>query len=123
MSISGHTASFLSAPARLSGRVVFRVHARGSVWALRVPRAGDRVPPVCLFLPASRLPLAQAFAALARGLGWRVVVRPGLDCSVWRSGPLAASCPAYAVKIWLPVGVSAAQARAALRAAWVSARA
>lgn len=113
-------ASFCSVPARFSGRVVCRAHSRGSVWALRMPRAGERVPPACLFLPASRLQLAQAFAALARGLGWRAEVRPGSVCAVWRAGPLAAVCPAFAVKIWLPAGVSAAQARAQLRAAWVA---
>ncbi|TCT21191.1 hypothetical protein [Thiobaca trueperi] len=114
--------SFAAVPARIAGRVVFRVHARGSVWAIRIPRAGQLPPPACLFLPAPRLQLALAFAALARGLGWRAQVRPGVGSAVWRSGPLAAQCPAYAVKIWLPVGVSAAQARAALRGAFNAAQ-
>lgn len=116
----GHQSSFASVPARIAGRVVFRVHPRGSVWAVRIPRAGQLPPPACLFLPAPRLQLAQAFAALARGLGWRAQVRPGSGCAVWHSGPLAPQCPAYAVKVWLPAGLSAAQARAALRAEWVA---
>jgi hypothetical protein len=111
--------TFSSAPARFSGRVVYRVHPRGSVWAWRAPRAGQRPSPRCLFLPASWQGAARAYAVTAKSLGWRAIVKPGKACAVWRTGPLAASAPAWACKVWVPVGLSASVARAQLRAAWL----
>jgi hypothetical protein len=110
---------FFSVPARFSGRVVCRVHSRGSVWAWRAPRSGDRPSPACLFLPACHQGRAQAFAVCAGHLGWPAEVKPGSACAVWRSGPLASSAPAWACKVRLPSGLSASVARAQLRAAWL----
>lgn len=109
---------FFSVSARFNGRVVCRANARGSVWAWRAPSAGQRPSPACLFLPAVRVSHAQAFAACAAALGWRAEVRPGSGCACWASGPLSASAPRWAVKLWLPAGVRAGAARAQLRAAW-----
>jgi hypothetical protein len=110
---------FFSVPARFSGRVVCRVSARGSVWAWRAPSAGQRPSPVCLFLPARFVGSARAFARCAALLGWRAQVRPGSACAVWAAGPLASSAPPWAVKVWLPAGLSAGAARAQLRATWL----
>ena len=109
---------FFSVPARFNGRVVCRASSAGSVWAWRVPSAGQLPSPACLFLPASRQPKAQAFALCAASLGWRVQVRRGSGCACWASGPLARSAPPWAVKVWLPAGLSAGAARAQLRAVW-----
>jgi len=109
---------FFSVPARFNGRVVCRAGSSGSVWAWRAPSAGQLPSPACLFLPAARQPKARAFALCAASLGWRVQVRPGSGCACWAAGPLAGSAPAWAVKVWLPAGLSAAAARAQLRAAW-----
>ena len=109
---------FFSVPARFSGRVVARVHSRGSVWAWRAPRKGERPSPACLFFRASSKGLALQLAACARFVGWVSEVRPGAACAVWAAGPLAGAAPAWACKIRLPAGVSAAAARAELRAAW-----
>lgn len=109
---------FFSVSARFNGRVVCRANARGSVWAWRAPSGGQRPSPACLFLPAARVSQARAFAACAAALGWRAEVRPGSGCACWASGPLAASAPRWAVKLWLPAGVRARAARAQLRAAW-----
>lgn len=113
------SSSFFSVPARFSGRVVCRAHSKGSVWAWRAPRAGQRPAPACLFFPASSPEVARRLARCAASLGWSAVVRPGSACAVWASGP----APAWAVKVRLPLGVSAAAARVQLRAAWSCRRA
>jgi hypothetical protein len=109
--------SFSSVPARFVGRVVFRVHRSGSVWARRAPRAGDRPPPACLFLPAASRGAALQLVACADFVGWSAEVKPAASCAVWRAGPLAAAAPPWACKVRLPAGVNAAGARAALAAA------
>lgn len=107
--------SFASVPASFRGRVVFRVHrASGSVWAWRAVRRGDRPSPACLFLPAASQGAALRHRACASFLRYRSAIKPGRLCAIWRSGPLAASAPAWACKVWLPDGVSAADGRAAL---------
>ena len=115
----GPSSRFFSVPARFSGRVVCRANARGSVWAWRAPSAGQRPSPACLFIPARGQGPAQAFAICAASLGWRVLVRRGAGCACWAAGPLASRCPPWAVKVWLPAGLSAGAARAQLRAAWL----
>ena len=112
--------AFFSVPARFSGRVVCRLGLGGSVWAWRAPSSGQRPSPACLFVPFSSQVAAVRLARAAVSLGWSAVVRAGSGCACWASGPLAASAPAFAVKVRLPPGVSAAQARAALRSAWAS---
>jgi hypothetical protein len=109
---------FFSVAARINGRVVCRVCSSGAVWAWRAPRAGQRPSPRCLFLPASWQGAARAYAVTAKSLGWRAIVKPGKACAVWQSGPLAASAPAWACKVWVPVGLSASVARAQLRRQW-----
>jgi len=111
---------FLSAPASYAGRVIFRQHrASGTVWAWRAHRRGDRPAPDCLFFPAISRGAAFRWAACAHFLGWSAAVRVGAGCAVWRTGPLAAAAPAWACKVVLPAGVSAAAGRAAL--GWASA--
>ena len=120
MSASSSTSRFLSVPASFSGRVVLRAHRSGSVWAWRAVRRGDRPSPACLFLPAPSRGVALRLAACARYLGWAAYVRVGVGCAVWRAGPLSASAPAWACKVVLPSGVSAAAGRAALARADLS---
>ncbi|ADC64098.1 hypothetical protein [Allochromatium vinosum] len=49
---------------------------------------------------------------------WRTEIRPGKTFAVYQSGPLAARIPPYAVKVWLPAGLSSSAARDQLRAAF-----
>lgn len=111
---------FFSVPARHAGRVVARANRSGSVWAWRVPRQGDRPSPVCLFVPVRNRAHAIAVAACAKVVGYRVDIRPGHACAIYRSGPLASTAPALAVKVCLPSGVKASAARARLRAAYLN---
>lgn len=112
--MSASASRFLSVPASFSGRVVLRAHRSGSVWAWRAVRRGDRPSPACLFVPAPSRGLALRWATCAAFLGWSASVRVGAGCAVWRSGPLAAAAPAWACKVVLPAGTSAAAGRAAL---------
>ncbi len=112
--------AFFSVPARFSGRVVCRLSLSGSVWAWRAPSAGQRPSPACLFVPFSSQAPAVQLARAAASLGWSAAVRPGAGCACWASGPLVAVAPPFAVKVRLPSGVSAAQARASLRSAWLA---
>ena len=114
------TARFFSVPARFNGRVLCRLNARGSVWAWRAPSAGHRPSPACLFLPARSHAQAHQWARAAAACGWPAVVRPGSAFAVWQHGPLANSPPNLAVKIRLPLGLSASTARTQLRNAWLA---
>ncbi len=111
---------FFSVAARFSGRVVARASANGLVWAWRAARKGERPSPKCLFVPTRNAAHAAAVSACAAAKGYRVDVRPGHACAIYRSGPLAAAVPPLAVKIWLPPGLSASAARDQLRAAWLN---
>ena len=110
---------FFAVAARFNGSVVCRASSAGVVWARRAPRSGQRPSPACLFIPFGSQVAALRLAKAASALGWSVWVRPGSGCACWASGPLAGSAPAFAVKVRLPPGVSAASGRAALRAAWL----
>lgn len=109
---------FFSVPARFDGRVVCRMCLKGSVWAWRAPRADQRPSPACLFIPAGSEGFARLYRLCATSIGWRAEIRPGKACAVYQSGPLAARVPPYAVKVWLPVGLSSSAARDQLRAAF-----
>lgn len=114
------SSSFFSVPARHSGRVVARQHRAGSVWAWRAPSAGHRPSPACLFLPARTQERARLFCQLAAQCGFSASVRRGGACAIWApTSPLHAVRPAWAVKVVLPAGITATQARAKLRAQWV----
>lgn len=95
---------FVSGGRAWGGSVVSRVAASGVVWSVRVPSASRGPVPASLCVPFGCLPSAQAWArSVSQGLGWRVSVRHARR-SV---GP-------FEVKVLLPWGMSAAQARQAL---------
>jgi len=106
---------FVSVPSRRGAGIVARAGSDGLVWAWRSLPAGPgwHAAPACLFVPAASWPAASALARRAAGLGLRVWVRSGDAGS-----PVFAACglpvPPFAVKVALPAGMSAAQARAAL---------
>ena len=110
---------FFSVPALGIGKVVCRVGFKGSVWAWRVPSAGQHPSPACLFLPFARSSSARAVALVAGALGWSAVLKSGRSCACWASGPLANRAPVWALKISLPQGTSAKSARQQLRAAYL----
>lgn len=110
---------FFSVPARFDGAVVCRQHRQSrSVWAWRLPRAGQLLSAPCLFVPLASRSTATRLARAALGLGWRAWVKPGAACAVYQSGPLSAQVPPFVAKVELPVGISAAAARAALGQAY-----
>jgi len=114
-------ATFGSAPARHRGRVIFRQHRAGSVWAWRAPSAGHRPNAPALFLPARTQERAYMYQRAALAAGFASDVKPGSACAIWRPGsPLHLQCPPWACKVHLPRGMRAAQARALLRAQWVA---
>lgn len=88
-------------------------HSRsGLAWASRASATGLRPAPSCLFVPFRSFAASSAFArGLSASCGWRVWVRSGHRCSPWRASPVA---PAWVVKVALPEGVSASQARSVL---------
>jgi len=114
----GHRTTFASTAARFNGRVIFRTNRSGSIWAKRMAAKGQRPSPAALFIPAQHAGTARAFALAAQHAGLQAIVRQGQACAIWASGPLASSAPAWAVKVRLPVGMSAGQARAAISKAW-----
>lgn len=105
---------FFSVPARFSGSVVCRAGLSGIVWARRAKRDGERTPPSCLFVP---MPSQAQAARVARAAGraqLKASVKPAQSCACYRSGPLAASAPAFAVKVQLAPGQKPPQALASL---------
>lgn len=97
--------------------VVARPLSCGWVWARRAlpSGAGWSPAPACLFVPFGSFALASAFARSVSALGWRCWVRSGV-----KGSPVFAACglpvPAFAVKVALPVGLSAGAAKVALPA-------
>lgn len=99
-------AGFISGGSSWGGSIVSRVGADGCVWSVRAPSAvrGPVSPSLCV--PFTAQPAASAWARqVARLLGWRVSVRRAKRSA----GP-------FEVKVVLPWGLSAAQARQALQA-------
>ncbi len=108
-----------SVPARFSGAVVCRVSCSGWVWAWRAFGSGQQPSPACLFVPFGSQVAAVRLARCAVRLGWLAWVRPGSGCACWSAGPLSAWAPPFAVKVQLPLGVSAKAAGVALRSVWL----
>lgn len=109
-------AGFVSVVGSFRGAgIIARPLSCGWVWARRsLPSGVGWSPaPACLFVPFGSFALASAFARGVSALGWRVWVRPGPVGS-----PVFAACglpvPAFAVKVAVPLGLSAGAARAAL---------
>ena len=76
------------------------------VWSVRVPSGRRGRVPASLCVPFGSMASASVWArSVAAGLGWPVVVRRARRSP----GP-------FEVKVSLPLGVSAARARQALRA-------
>ncbi len=102
---------------RRGAGIIARPLSCGWVWARRAlpGGAGWSPAPACLFVPFASFAVASAFAHGVAALGWRVWVRQGGSGSqVFAACGLAV--PAFVVKVVLPVGWSAAAARAALPA-------
>jgi hypothetical protein len=112
------SASFQSAPARFNGRVVFRRSTNGPVWAKRLPRAGQRPSPSALFYPVASRALAVRLALAATWAGLSAEVKPAEECAL--AGFFAATGALWVAKVRLPVGVSSASARVAVRNVWVA---
>lgn len=97
-------AGFVSGGRAWGGSVVSRVGADGFVWSVRVPSASRAPVPASLCVPfGCQLWAAEWARSVVQGLGWPVSVRRARR-SV---GP-------FEVKVLLPCGLSAAQARQAL---------
>ena len=117
--MSASASRFFSVPARFNGRIVARLHTPSrSIWAWRAPRAGQLPSAPCLFVPLKSQHTAARLANAAASLGMRAWVKPGRRCAVWQFLPLSPVQPAWACKVELPAGVSAAAARARLAAAY-----
>ena len=107
---------FVSVLSSRGAGVVARACRLGWVWAHRALPAGPgwSPAPACLFVPFASFAAASAWARAVAALpGWRVWLRSGAAGS-----PVFAACglpvPAFAVKVAVPAGVSAAAARRAL---------
>ncbi len=104
---------FVSGSQSYGAGVSVRFCTLGFAWAFRASAAGLRPAPACIFVPFSSHAQASAFArSVAVSSGWRVWLRSGSRCSCWAG---TSSEPAWAVKVALPAGLSAARARAYLQ--------
>jgi hypothetical protein len=105
---------FLSAGRSYGAGVVARVSRSGWVWSWRAAAPGLAPAPAALFVPFASFGAAVVWSRkVARSTGWRVWVRRGSRCSCWSSGAVS-PVPAWAVKVALPAGWSAARARRSL---------
>lgn len=97
-------AGFVSGGSAWGGSIVSRAGADGCVWSVRVPSAtrGQVSPSFCVPFAAQGAALQWARLVSSR-LSWQVSVRRAKRTA----GP-------FEVKILLPLGVSATQARQAL---------
>ncbi len=97
-------AGFVSGGRSWGGSIVSRVGAAGGVWSVRVSSAGRGAVPASLCVPFGSMASAACWArAVAVRPGWPVVVRRAKRSR----GP-------FEVKVSIPVGLSASQARQAL---------
>ncbi|MES9902794.1 MAG: hypothetical protein ABW168_08935 [Sedimenticola sp.] len=95
---------FVSGGRSWGGAVVSRVGAAGGVWSVRVPAGGRGAVPASLCVPFGSMASAACWArSVAAGSGWPVVARRAKRSQ----GP-------FEVKVSIPVGLSASQARQAL---------